>query len=143
MVATAWTEATAAPAAIAAAIPSHGLWTKWVTVAAVKAPASMSPSSAMLITPARSEKSPPRAAKRSGVARRMAELTRPRFQRSCTSAPAPRRGAPAVEGAGGDEEDDDPLEHRHQVLRDVRGEDVDEEPAAEEGAEEEGRREHP
>jgi hypothetical protein len=49
------TSETATPATMAASRPSQGLPVKWVTVAAVKAPASSSASRAMLITPERSE----------------------------------------------------------------------------------------
>ena len=73
MHATAWTPAMAAPAAMAASRPTHGLPAYQVTAAAVNAPASIRPSSAMLMTPARSEKSPPSAASKSGVAVRIVE----------------------------------------------------------------------
>jgi len=60
-------------AAIAASIPTHGFCVKTVTAAAVNAPASINPSSAMLMTPARSEYNPPSAARTSGVAVRIVE----------------------------------------------------------------------
>ncbi len=75
IVASAWIEATAMPATIAAAIAIQGLPVKWFTAAAANAPASISPSSAMLITPERSENIPPSAASRSGVASRIVEKT--------------------------------------------------------------------
>src|SRR3981189_1972916 len=64
------------PAALAASNPIHGLAfpspsfvsAAYVTAAAVKAPASIFPSSAILITPDRSENIPPSAASTSGVA---------------------------------------------------------------------------
>src|SRR5947209_5694603 len=130
--------ATAMPAATAARRPTQGLPAKWVTTAAVKAPASISPSKAMLITPERSEKSPPRAARSSGVVRRMAEERSSIRKRSRMShLPFDAAGASGVGGPGAPpgepaaaedllgrhEEDDHRLEHLHQVLRDVLGED--------------------
>jgi hypothetical protein len=73
MQATAWMPATAAPAAIAARRPTQGLPAYHVTAAAVNAPASIKPSSAMLMTPDRSENIPPSAASSRGVASLMAE----------------------------------------------------------------------
>src|SRR5436305_11969995 len=60
-----------------------------------------------------------------------------------TPDPAESAGSSAEELLGRHEEDDHRLEHLHQVLRHVLGEDVDEKPAAEEGAEEKGGGEHP
>src|SRR5436305_1281009 len=103
----------------------------------------------MLITPERSEKSPPRAARRSGVVRRMAEERSSIRKRSRMSHLSFHTPSPAAEPAaaedllGRHEEDDHRLEHLDEVLRDVLGEDVDEEPAPLEGAEEEGGDEDP
>src|SRR4051812_22508867 len=71
------------PAVIPASSPTQGLKlpmpifvsAAYVTAAAVKAPASILPSRAMLMTPDRSEKSPPSAASTSGVARRIVDQT--------------------------------------------------------------------
>src|SRR5215470_15127122 len=59
--------ATSNPATIAAQSPTRGLWVKIVTTDAVNAPASIIPSSAILITPPRSEYMPPSAASVRGV----------------------------------------------------------------------------
>ena len=59
--------ATINPAIAAAINPIQGFCVKTVTAAAVKAPASIIPSSAILITPPRSEYIPPSAASISGV----------------------------------------------------------------------------
>src|SRR5215813_2907707 len=58
----------ASPAAIPATRPKNGLLDAYVTAAAVNAPASIIPSSAILITPERSENIPPNAASTRGVA---------------------------------------------------------------------------
>src|SRR3982751_4720614 len=54
----------------------------WVTAAAVKAPASIFPSRAILITPDRSENRPPSAASTSGVASRMVDAISERVKMS-------------------------------------------------------------
>src|SRR6188768_2198309 len=56
--------------------PRYGLLSSYVATAAVKAPASIRPSRAILITPERSENIPPKAAKISGVAPRIAEKSK-------------------------------------------------------------------
>ena len=53
-----------------------------MTTAAVNAPASINPSSAILITPARSENMPPSAANISGVAERIVEKSRMKVKMS-------------------------------------------------------------
>src|SRR3954464_12554408 len=63
------------PAAMAAASPIHGLPETRVTEAAAKAPASIIPSRPMLITPDRSENSPPIAARMSGVGSRTVDAS--------------------------------------------------------------------
>ena len=60
--------ATSRPATAAHIKPTHGLPILTVTAEAVNAPASMIPSSAMLMTPPRSENIPPSEASVSGVA---------------------------------------------------------------------------
>src|SRR3954451_5322181 len=80
MHATAWIRAMAAPATIADASPTQGLRAYHVIDAAVNAPASIKPSSAMLMTPERSENIPPSAASSSGVASLIAEKSRPRLK---------------------------------------------------------------
>src|SRR5215203_5259822 len=122
MHATAWRPAMAAPASTAETSPTHGLPAYHVTAAAVNAPASISPSSAMLMTPARSEKSPPSAASRSGVAKRRAERSRPKLKMSVrfiavrylpldlgTPQHAEPVRHPAEVDPDGDEEDDERL----------------------------------
>src|SRR5687767_5034678 len=71
------------PASSPANNPTHGLAlpipnltsAAYVTAAAVKAPANILPSSAMLITPDRSENSPPNAARTRGVASLIVDST--------------------------------------------------------------------
>src|SRR5829696_10168299 len=78
------------PASIPASKPIHGLAfpiprrvsAAWVTAAAVNAPASILPSSAILITPERSENRPPSAASTSGVASRIVEAMSEKVKRS-------------------------------------------------------------
>ncbi len=65
--------------------PSHGLPVAYVTAAAVNAPASIIPSSAMLITPERSENSPPSAARISGVDSLIVDQISARVKRSAIS----------------------------------------------------------
>src|SRR6185503_10688071 len=71
--------ATASPATAAAASPNQGLAVNTVTAAAENAPASIIPSSAILITPPRSEYMPPRAARISGVDSRIIEASKDRL----------------------------------------------------------------
>src|SRR6266496_4317421 len=73
MQATACIAAISVPATIPASNPMYGLPTAYVTAAAVKAPASIIPSSAILITPERSENKPPRAARINGVESRIVD----------------------------------------------------------------------
>src|SRR5262245_8043585 len=82
MVAMAWMTPTITPAVIAAIIPIQGLPVKYVTAAAVKAPANIIPSSAILMTPLRSEYSPPSAARMRGVARRMVDAIKVKLKMS-------------------------------------------------------------
>src|SRR5574339_324533 len=81
---TACTRAINMPAPIAATRPIHGFPVVHVTDAAVNAPASIIASSAMLMTPARSEKRPPIAARMSGVASRIDEPSRTSVKTSAT-----------------------------------------------------------
>src|ERR1043165_5719122 len=114
---TACMSAMAAPAIIADASPTQGLPAYQVTDAAVNAPASIKPSSAMLMTPERSENIPPSAASISGVASLMAEKSSPALKMSLMllavsyqlNLRAPEKAEPVREpayvDADGDEED--------------------------------------
>src|SRR5262245_53909392 len=122
------------PARSPASKPTHGLAfpipifvsAACVTAAAVKAPASILPSSAMLITPDRSENSPPSAASTSGVASLIVDAINENVKMSLIdSSPQTyhRSSAhePLKERLRGDEKDDDPLQHLHDVFSDVLG----------------------
>src|ERR1043165_10292216 len=108
------------PAIMPASKPIHGLalpipnrWSAaYVTAAAVKAPASIFPSRAMLMTPDRSEKSPPSAASTSGVASRIVEAMSERVKMSLMCLNAPRQSSsesPLEETFSRDEQDDHAL----------------------------------
>src|SRR4029079_9943408 len=118
------------PAIIPPNKPNHGLAAPMprlvsaacVSAAAVKAPPSIFPSSAILITPERSEKRPPSAASTSGVASRIVEATseivkisliglnsQTLHRKSSTQKPLEKR-------LSSDEENDDSLQHLHDVF---------------------------
>src|SRR5690242_2617656 len=93
--------------------------TACVSAAAVNAPASIFPSSAILITPERSEKRPPSAASTSGVARRIVEAMSESVKMSFMCLNAPRESSsdcPLEESFSRDEQDDDALQHLHDVF---------------------------
>src|SRR6185503_15052229 len=127
------------PASMPPSNPIHGLappmWrlvsAAYVTAAAVKAPASIFPSSAMLITPDRSEKSPPSAASTSGVASRIVEAMSENVKisfivlRSHTLHGSFSSQDPFEDSFGSDEQDDDALQNLHDIFRHVLGESVD------------------
>src|ERR1051325_386264 len=114
---------------LAAPMPSR-VSTACVSAAAVKAPASIFPSSAMLITPERSEKSPPSAASTSGVAVLIVEAIKERVKMSLiqlgpqTFHWAEFADQPFEERLSGDEENDDSLQYLHNVLSNVFGKTV-------------------
>src|SRR5689334_4751389 len=127
------------PARIPESKPTHGLAlprcnflsAAYVTAAAVKAPASIFPSSAMLMTPERSENSPPSAASTSGVANLMVDAIKEKVKMSLIrlGPQALRRPDSAHEPFekrfSRNEENDDSLQHLHDVFRDVLGKAVD------------------
>src|SRR4029453_79313 len=124
MDATACTSATSPPAPTAAARPAHGLPVAWVIAAAVNAPASIMPSSAMLMTPDRSENSPPNAARMRGVDRRIVEEISAIVKRSAIALVAPKRSAKAENGFTkksfrGEEQNDRPLKNLHDIFSHV------------------------
>src|SRR6187455_1543069 len=95
------------------------------------------PSSAMLMTPERSENIPPSAASTSGVDNRIVENTSETVKRSAMARPllqsVPQAGQrPAEHRFRGDEQDDRRLQNLHDVLGDVPGEGVDRDTAARE-----------
>src|SRR4030095_14739097 len=116
-------------AATAANRPIHGLAfpnfspAAYVTAAAVNPPASIFPSSAMLMTPERSEKSPPSAASNNGVAVLIVEANNAQVKisliflnsRTCDSPASPERQS--EERFSRNKENDDTL----QTLDDVFG----------------------
>src|SRR4249919_2033294 len=106
--------ATRTPARMAASKPIHGFRVKTVTAAAVKAPASMIPSSAMLMIPPRSEYRPPSAARIIGVASLMVDAISVMFRMS-PNAPTPFHEH-TEQCFTGDKEDNDALKNLHQVL---------------------------
>src|ERR1043166_6526258 len=107
--------------------PIHGLAapaprrvsTQCVSAAAVKAPASILPSSAILITPERSEKRPPSAASTSGVASRIVEAMSEKVKMSRMCLNASRQSSsqsPLEEKFSSDKQDDHALQHLHDVF---------------------------
>ena len=64
-----------APTTMATTRPINGLLKNQVPATAANAPISMNPSSAILVIPERSERSPPIAAKMSGAAERSVAVT--------------------------------------------------------------------
>src|SRR5829696_5120802 len=117
------------PASIPASKPIHGLAfpiprrvsAAWVTAAAVKAPASIFPSRAILITPDRSENRPPSAASTSGVASRIVEarseivkISLINLGSNCSRESSAYK--PLKESLSSYEEDDDALQHLHDIL---------------------------
>src|SRR6185436_8073528 len=118
------------PASMPPSNPIHGLappmWrlvsAACVTAAAVKAPASIFPSSAMLITPERSEKRPPSAASTSGVASRIVEAMSESVKmslivlRSQTFHGSSSSQEPFEESFGSDEKNDDTLQNLHDIF---------------------------
>src|SRR5215510_1907725 len=103
---------------LAAPIPSR-VSTACVSAAAVNAPASIFPSSAILITPERSEKRPPSAASTSGVASRIVEAMSERVKMSLMCLNAPRQSSsesPLEETFSSYKQDDHTLQYLHDVL---------------------------
>src|SRR6476661_7868097 len=136
--------------------PTHGLAlprcnslsAAYVTAAAVNAPASILPSSAMLITPERSEKSPPSAASTSGVASLMVEAIKENVKMSLIQL-GPQTlhwsdfaNQPFEERLRCDEENDDSLKDLHDVFRDVFRKTVDIDPAVLQNREQQRRQNH-
>src|ERR1043166_2139779 len=108
------------PATIPPNKPNHGLAAPiprlvsaaCVSAAAVKAPASIFPSSAILITPERSEKRPPSAASTSGVESRIVEAMSESVKMSLIELNVPRQSAsegPSKKTFRSDEQDDHAL----------------------------------
>src|SRR5262245_27738158 len=102
------------------------------------------PSSAMLMTPDRSENMPPSAASTSGVDNRIVEKTSEIVKRSAMARRSlqslPQAGqGPAEHRFRGDEENDRRLQNLDDVLGDVPGERVDRNPAAREHGKEQSR----
>src|SRR4029079_2829223 len=124
------------PAIIPPNKPNHGLAAPMprlvsaacVSAAAVKAPASIFPSSAILITPERSEKRPPSAASTSGVASRIVEAINENVKMSLMCLNVPRQSSsesPFEETFSSNEQDDHALQNLHDVFRHVFGKTVD------------------
>src|SRR5215510_13997935 len=124
------------PAIMPPSKPNHGLAAPiprlvsaaCVSAAAVKAPASIFPSSAILITPERSEKSPPSAASTSGVASRIVEAMSESVKMSLMCLNVPRQSSsesPSEETFSSNEQDDHALQHLHDVFRYVFGKTID------------------
>src|SRR6185369_15977811 len=112
---------------LAVPIPSR-VSTQCVNAAAVKAPASILPSSAILITPERSEKRPPSAASTSGVASRIVEAMSESVKMSLICLNAPRQSSsesPSEETFSRDEQDNHALQHLHDIFSYVFGKTVD------------------
>src|SRR6185369_11883305 len=116
------------PAIIPPNKPNHGLAAPMprlvsaacVSAAAVKAPASIFPSSAILITPERSEKRPPSAASTSGVARRIVEAMSESVKMSLMCLNLPRQSSsesPFEETFSSNEQNDHALQHLHDIFR--------------------------
>src|SRR5215510_1099825 len=102
--------------------------TACVTAAAVKAPASIFPSSAILITPDRSEKSPPSAASTSGVASRIVEAMSENVKMSLMCLHSSRQSSsksPFEETFSSNEQNDYALQYLHDVFCDVFGKTID------------------
>src|SRR6267142_2725970 len=107
------------PAAMPDNKPTQGLPAAYVMAAAVNAPASMIPSSAILMTPARSENRPPRAASTNGVASRNVDMMREAVSSSLMVGvdshfravqPSISREWATEHRLGGHEQDDDALQ---------------------------------
>src|SRR5262245_12997873 len=94
-----------APVAAAARAPAQGP-PAVEPIAAARAPASMAPSMPKLITPPRSARVSPNAARRSGVATRTA-LARNEASRSESIFSEPSFAAPPGKGVGQEHDDDD------------------------------------
>src|SRR5689334_1387984 len=144
MQATAWISAISNPAATAAMRPTHGLPLAYVAAAAVNAPASIMPSSAMLMTPDRSENSPPSAARMSGVERRIVEKIKAIVKRSAIGLLPPKRVAEAEDRRAkkcfrGDEQNNRRLQNLDDVFRDVLREGINRNAAAREHGEQQRR----
>src|ERR1044071_8704737 len=118
------------PATMPPSKPNHGLAAPiprlvsaaCVSAAAVKAPASIFPSSAILITPERSENRPPSAASTRGVASRIVEAMSERVKMSrmgLRSQTFHRRSSlqePFEESFSSNEQNDDALQYLDDVL---------------------------
>src|SRR5512140_3481534 len=105
----------------------------------------MMPSSAMLMTPDRSEKRPPIAARSRGVARRIVDGISSKLKISCiglTLCLLEESLAAAEQRLGCDEENHESLQDHDQVLRRVLGEDVHEQAPPDQRAEKERREQH-
>src|ERR1044071_3688319 len=124
------------PATMPPSKPNHGLAAPiprlvsaaCVSAAAVKAPASIFPSSAILITPERSEKRPPSAASTSGVASRMVEAMSENVKMSLMCLTLPRQSSsesPFEETFSSHEQNDHALQNLHDVFRHVFGKSID------------------
>src|ERR1051326_1985711 len=103
---------------LAAPMPSR-VSTACVSAAAVKAPASIFPSSAILMTPERSEKSPPSAASTSGVERRIVEAMSEKVKMSLMCLNGPRESSsqsPLKHTFSSYKQNDYPLQHLHDVF---------------------------
>src|SRR6185369_4915586 len=112
---------------LAVPIPSR-VSTQCVNAAAVKAPASILPSSAILITPERSEKRPPSAASTSGVASRIVEAMSENVKMSLMCLNVPRQSSsesPFEETFSSNKQNDHALQNLHDVFRHVFRKTVD------------------
>src|SRR5215204_4647439 len=133
---------------MAATRPTHGLPLAYVVAAAVNAPASIIPSSAMLMTPDRSENKPPSAARMSGVERRIVEKINAIVKRSAIGLLPPKRVAEAEDRRAKkcfrrDEQDNRRLQNLDDVLCDVLREGIDGDAATREHREQQRREDDP
>src|SRR5262245_30132329 len=111
-----------APAPIAPSEPSHGECVPHVTAAAANAPTIMIPSSAMLITPARSLSAPPSAANTSGVDTRSVEARSWTTNSSATGRlPSLESLEPGPKPFGRDRQDHQRLEDEGEIAGHVLG----------------------
>src|SRR5205807_2063899 len=156
----AWMEAISTPARIAAATPSQRLWLAKATAKPTKAPVSMMPSRAMLVTPDRSHMTPPKAASASGVA--VTSVCEPKTVTSLAWIASSNTGdglalgdgdlgdlafaepeQPADDGGRGDEDDHRGLHDRDQVRGHLRLQLHEAGPVVERAEQHRGRKDRP